>query len=168
MKELYLVRHAKSSWDDHSVPDHDRPLNKRGRRDAPYMSAWFAKKYGKPDLLITSTARRAQETADAFAAACGISEDSVVRTREIYQATVQDILDQIAWLATNEHERVMLIGHNPTLTYVLEALVKGDVNEMSTCSVAVIRFADASSWKDLHDGELVEFASPKHLDEHGD
>ncbi len=161
MKELVLIRHAKSSWDDLRMPDHDRTLNARGERDAPAMATWLSGKIEAPDMVIVSTATRARDTADKFIKAFGVSEDSVVRTRDVYEATVESLCDLIAWVPPNEAERVMVVGHNPTMTMMLDHLTTARVDNMPTCSIAVIRFPHAASWKELGAGELVLFATPK-------
>ena len=161
MKELVLIRHAKSSWDDLRVSDHDRPLNVRGERDAPFMATWLSSRIAVPDMVIVSTAVRARETADKFIKAMGISEDHVVRTRDVYEASVDSLLDTIAWVPPQEAERVMVVGHNPTMTMMLDRLTTERVDNMPTCSIAVIRFPEATSWKDLPNGELSLFATPK-------
>jgi len=166
MKELVLIRHAKSSWDDLRVPDHDRPLNTRGERDAPVMATWLSGQIQAPDMVIVSTAIRARDTADKFIKAMGVSEDHVVRTRDVYEATVDSLLDTIAWVPPQEAERVMVVGHNPTMTMMLDRLTTERIDNMPTCTVAVIRFPEATTWKDLPKGELAVFATPKGL--HGD
>ena len=163
MKELILIRHAKSSWDDLRVPDHDRPLNERGERDAPFMATWLSGQTSAPDMVIISTAIRARDTADKFIKAFGMSEDHVVRTRDVYEASVDTLMDQIAWLPPEDAERVMVVGHNPTMTMMLDHLTTERIDNMPTCSVAVIRFPDATSWKGLETGELTTFATPKKL-----
>jgi len=163
MRELILVRHAKSSWDDLRLSDHDRPLNERGRSDAPYVASWAASHVPPPGLMIVSTARRAQETADAFIAAYGLSSTAVEHTRDVYHATVESLLEVIAWVPDPAVERVMVVGHNPTMTMMLDHLTDQRIDNMPTCSMALIRFPQAESWKDLRDGDLVLFVTPKGL-----
>ena len=165
MKELILLRHAKSDWDDLRLPDHDRPLNARGERDAPKMALWLKSQIDAPDMVIVSTATRARDTADKFIKAFGISEDNVVRTRDVYQATVESLIDLLEWIPPADASSVMVVGHNPTMTMMIDALTSERIDNMPTCSAAVIRFADATSWKGLTNGTLALFATPKGLRE---
>jgi phosphohistidine phosphatase len=163
VRELIIIRHAKSSWDDPRVSDHERTLNDRGRKDAPVMASWLADHCKAPDLAIVSTAVRAQETAAYFIDAFGLTDNQVVHSKELYQASVEDVMDLVGWIPTEDMKRVMIVGHNPTLTMVVEHLVGPQVGDLSTCSVVVIRFPQAKSWKEIERGELVLFASPKKL-----
>ena len=163
MRELILIRHAKSSWDDISLPDHERTLNDRGKRDAPFMATWLSNQIKAPDMVITSTAVRARETADKFINAFGIEDRDVVVTRDVYEANVQDLLDLIAWVPQPDMERVMLVGHNPTMTHLLNHLSNAGIDNMPTCSVGVVEFPDADSWRQLGDGRLKFFERPKTL-----
>jgi len=161
MKEVILIRHAKSDWGNAALPDHERPLNARGMRDAPAMAAWLAQQHAAPDVVICSTAVRARDTADQFIAAFGLDHEKVVRTKDVYHADVQDILDLIAWIPKDDDRCVLLVGHNPTFTYVLNALAEMDMDNMPTCSIAIIQFPDATSWKALGKGHLATFMTPK-------
>ena len=117
MRTLYLIRHAKSSWDNPGLRDFNRPLNERGQRDAPLMAALIAKMGIKPDLIVSSPARRAITTAQYFADALGIADDDIVRNQEIYEAYPQEILRLISELP-EKSETVFMFGHNPTFTDV--------------------------------------------------
>nr|NIL98123.1 hypothetical protein [Planctomycetales bacterium]NIP70269.1 hypothetical protein [Planctomycetales bacterium] len=91
MKTLLLLRHAKSSWDDSALDDHDRPLNKRGKRDAPRMGQLLVQQDLVPDCILTSTARRARKTAEAVAKACG-GVVPLTEMPELYHATAEEIV----------------------------------------------------------------------------
>jgi phosphohistidine phosphatase len=165
VKELIIIRHAKSSWDDPLVRDHDRTLNERGRRDAPVMAKWLADHCKAPDLAIVSTAVRAQETSKYFLEAFGMDDAGVVHSKELYRATEDDVLDLLKWVPRADMKRVMIIGHNPTLTFLVDRLIGPDVGDLPTCAVVVIRFPHAKDWSKMERGELVLFASPKKLSE---
>ena len=133
MKTLLVLRHAKSSWSEPSLEDHDRPLKKRGRRDAPRMGALVLSAALMPELIVTSTARRARETALAVAEACGYR--GVVRLeRRLYEAAPGALLEVVQGLP-DELERVMIVGHNPTLE-LLVTILTGRSETMPTAALA--------------------------------
>ena len=143
MKTLFLIRHAKSSWDDATLADKDRPLNDRGRRDAPKMGERLAKREVKPDLILSSPAVRALSTAEIIAEKLDCRRTDIVVTERLYAADVDDLLDVIHHLG-DEVECVMLFGHNPELTELAHRL-SGEIARMPTCAVAEFTF-DAKSW----------------------
>lgn len=151
MKTLYLVRHAKSSWDNFGLRDHDRPLNHRGLRDAPKMGRMLAKMGVQPHLLVSSTAKRACTTAYFFAETFGIQENDVALESKIYEASVLEILQIISQLP-EDAPVVMLFGHNPTFTDVANRFTADDyIENVPTCGVVKIE-SSAPSWKELYEG----------------
>ena len=137
MKTLFLIRHAKSSWDDTALPDKDRPLGDRGRRDAPKMGKRLAKRDVKPDLILSSPARRALTTAEIVAKKLDYKLKDIVVDDRLYAGAVHDLLNVIHKVG-DKLERVMLFGHNPELTELAHRLralrsrpVSGDF-ELST------------------------------------
>lgn len=165
MKQLILIRHAKSNWDDLRQPDHERPLNDRGLRDAPKMATWLSTQVERPDFAILSTAVRVRDTAENFINVFSIPQENIVRTRDMYEAGLVELVDLIAWLPPASAERLMVIGHNPTMTLVADKFVGGGIDNMPTCTVAVIEFPKANTWKDLGEGKLLQFVRPKDLRE---
>jgi len=145
MKTLFLIRHAKSSWDDTTLPDKDRPLNDRGRRDAPKMGERLAKRDVKPDLILSSPAVRALRTAEIIAKKLDSRRNIVVNER-LYAVGAGDLLDVIHQIG-DKVERVMLFGHNPGLTELAHRL-SGEITHMPTCAVAEFTF-DAKSWSQI-------------------
>ena len=143
MKTLFLVRHAKSSWDNAALPDKERPLNDRGRRDAPKMGERLAKRDVKPDLILSSPAVRALSTAQIVAEKLDYRRKDIVVTERLYAAEVDDLLDVIRQLG-DELKCVMLFGHNPEFTELAHRL-SGEIDHMPTCAVAEFTF-DAKSW----------------------
>ena len=158
---LYLTRHAKSSWDDPGLPDHERPLNKRGERDAPRMGKRIAKRKDQPELIVSSPAVRAATTVKVIAKELGFKPSDVVIEERIYGADQQDMIEIIQQLDDN-FRRVMLIGHNPTLTDLLNELADCEIDNLPTCGIAVLGF-DLKKWKDLRVGRahLLDFDYPK-------
>lgn len=160
MKKLILVRHAKSSWDDPALPDHDRPLNDRGQRDAPKMGERLAKRGVLPDLILSSSAVRALTTAQIIAEKIGYDRKAIVVDRRIYGAQVSTLLYLIQEL-DDAHKQVMLFGHNPELTELAHRF-SDDIEDMPTCAVVELTF-DVKRWVDVVDSKPVEvrFDAPK-------
>src|SRR5690242_21738198 len=115
MKTLFLIRHAKSSWDDTALPDKDRPLNDRGKRDAPKMGKRLAKRDVKPDLILSSPAKRALTTAKIIAKKLEYKFTDIVVNDRLYAGAAHDLLNVIHRLG-DRPKRVILFGHNPELT----------------------------------------------------
>ena len=162
MKTLVLFRHAKSSWDDERLDDHDRPLAPRGDRDAPRMGKRLARRKLDPDLLLTSTALRARATADHLAAALGLARSRIRVERRIYLASPGELLQVIADLDDNLAS-VLLVGHNPGLTDLANMLLPSlRLDNLPTAGVVAIECA-AARWKDIDSAALTLgfFDSPK-------
>ena len=143
MKTLFLIRHAKSSWDDRTLSDKDRPLNDRGRRDAPKMGERLAKRRVKPDLILSSPATRALTTAEIIAKKLDYDGRNIVVNDRLYAVEADKLLDVIRQL-DDRAERVMLIGHNPELTELAHRLAS-KITHLPTCAVAEFAF-DSKSW----------------------
>ena len=150
MKRLYLVRHAKSSWEDAELPDFDRPLNKRGKKAAPKMGKRLKKQKARPDLIVSSPAVRAITTARVLAEALGYPLDSIVADDAVYHAGVDGLLAVVQ--GTDEAvESLMLFGHNPGFTDLARALTGDYIVNMPTCSVYCVDF-DVDSWSKVSRG----------------
>jgi phosphohistidine phosphatase len=162
MKTLLLMRHAKSDRDDPSLPDHERPLNKRGRRDSPRMGRLLHDEHLLPDLLITSDAVRARETAQAVAEAGGY-ERNIAASDRLYQAD-PDVYIEVLQRVPDSQERVMVIGHNPVLQEVVEQLT-AETADLPTAAIAQIELP-IERWQDLERatrGRLVRVWRPREL-----
>ena len=146
MKTLFLVRHAKSSRDDPTLPDKERPLNDRGRRDAPKMGERLAKQDVKPDLILSSPAVRALATAEIMAKKLDYKVKHIVVDERLYAAAPEDVLKVVRELG-GKPKRVMLFGHNPELAELAHRL-SSTITEMPTCAVAEFVF-DIRSWSDV-------------------
>ena len=133
MKSILVLRHAKSSRKDPDLTDHDRPLNKRGKRDAPSMGRLLKKENLVPDIIISSTAMRARATAEAVAKASGYKGD-ITFNRSLYAAGPQAYIDAMHDLP-DEYVRVLMVGHNPGLEELVEMLT-GEIHVLPTCSMA--------------------------------
>jgi phosphohistidine phosphatase len=161
MKTLLLLRHAKSSWDEPSLPDFDRPLAPRGQRDAPRIGRAFAQRGPEPELIVSSTALRARETVAAFAEAAGIKQNPEF-DGEIYGASSSALMSVIRRLPDSSRT-AMLVGHNPGFEDLLARLTASRL-PVPTCSLARIDF-NSESWSGIEDGEgeLVWQLNPKSL-----
>ena len=158
---LYLVRHAKSSWKDSSLSDKERPLNKRGRRNAPVMGRRLAEQIQVPDLVISSPANRARTTAGIICKALGIDDTEILINDQLYFSGSRGALGALE-MVEDQYHRVMLVGHNPTWTHLLNTLANTEIWNMPTCAVGVIGF-DMNSWKEVRHtaGELLGYGYPK-------
>lgn len=160
-KLLYLVRHAKSSWSDRSLSDRDRPLNKRGRRSAPDMGRRLAAQDHLPELIISSPARRAFSTARKIARELGYDRSEIMKDESLYFSGTGAMLDLLESL-DDSYQRVMIVGHNPAMTSLMNILSGSSIDNMPTCAVAVIEYPMAS-WSELRsaEGQLLAYDFPK-------
>lgn len=161
MKTVYLVRHAKSSWKKAHLSDIDRPLNSRGRRDAPFMGVLLNEKGIKPDLLISSPAKRAKKTAFAFAKALDYPKDRIEKNSTIYEASIADLFLVIRD-CHNDLDSIMLFGHNFSYTEFANLYAKPSLDNVRTTGVVAIEFR-VDQWKDIttENGEMLFFEYPK-------
>jgi phosphohistidine phosphatase len=143
---LLLVRHAKAAKGDAGVHDRDRPLDDRGRRDAPRMGKRLAQHEARPDLILSSPALRALETAQLIAEALGGKAADIQVDERLYASTPATLLDIIQSL-DDTLKRVMLVGHNPEMSELAHRFF-GEIDEMPTCSVAEFEFA-STTWADV-------------------
>ena len=150
MKHLILVRHAKSSWKNSEVEDHERPLAKRGERDAPYMAKVFRDKKLKVDLIISSTAVRALSTAQEFAKKLDYKKENILKSSELYLAELEELIDFVRNL-DDDRKTIMMFGHNPGFTWLANALTNGSIENVPTCGIVAIDFR-GSSWKEISNG----------------
>ncbi len=163
MRLLTLIRHAKSSWDNNTeLSDFERPLNARGRKDAPEMAERLATELEQPLKLVSSPALRAITTAQAFADALSIAHKDIHREPRIYEATPGTLLE-IVRAFDNRHHHVVMFGHNPGFSDFARLLVTDfPTIEMQTCAIATIELG-APSWSfvGLGDGKLRRYRYPK-------
>ena len=147
MKTLYLLRHAKSSWSFDDLSDQDRPLNDRGRDDAPTMGKALAKRRICPDLIVSSPAVRAMSTAALVARELQYAHDKIQIETGIYGADLDDLLAIIKALP-DAAGSALLVGHNPTITETVNALSPTSVNEMPTAAVVCLHF-ECDKWAEV-------------------
>jgi len=162
MKHLLVLRHAKSSWKEAGLADHDRPLNKRGARDAPAMGGLVMRENLVPDLILSSSAVRARSTALAVFDACA-NRCELRILRELYLAGPETYLRVLSAQA-GEHDRAMVVGHNPGIEELVEGLT-GVAEPMPTGALALVD-ARVARWSDADlDGgcRLVRSWRPRDL-----
>ncbi|MCP4541894.1 MAG: histidine phosphatase family protein [Chloroflexi bacterium] len=164
MKTLILIRHAKSSWKNAYLVDIDRPLNKRGKRDAPVMGKRLAEWESTPDLMISSPATRALTTAEIIAHEIEYTLEDIVVDERIYGADVADWF-QIIHDLDDGWDCVMCFGHNPGITDLFNQISSYYVNNVPTCGILKLVF-DVETWKDVGRVEPmdVHYDYPKKTD----
>lgn len=157
------MRHAKSSWSEEGLPDHDRPLSDRGKRDAPRMGKLILDLNLVPHRIISSTAKRARRTARKVAEACGFSNE-IMKESQLYEASITDWILVLSNVGDST-DRVLAIGHNPGIEEFLEKLI-GDYEPMPTAALAHVALP-IDRWAEFNgetQGELIGFWTPKELD----
>ena len=162
MKTLLILRHAKSSWQNPDLSDHDRPLNKRGLNDAHRMGKLLYDEDLLPDLILCSSAKRAQKTAELLIEASGYTGEFQV-SRDLY-AHYSEAYLMILSEMDNVYQSIMIVGHNPGLEELLNTLT-GEWHRMPTASLAEVALPidDWSILDDEIDGVLVNLWRPKEL-----
>ena len=162
-KTLLVMRHAKSDWGDETLADHERPLNRRGKRDAPRMGRLIRTRRLVPDLIVSSTAVRARKTAMKVAKACGYERGIELRA-ELYEASPEDCL-QVLRTTSVEADTVLLVGHNPGLEELVAQLT-GESHRFPTAALAQIGLA-ITSWRKCTSGlrgELRHLWRPREME----
>jgi phosphohistidine phosphatase len=153
------TRHAKSSWKHADLSDHDRPLNKRGKRDAPRLREHLKNEHLVPDAVISSTAIRARATAKAVAKASGYKRE-IIFNQSLYEAGPRAYFD-VLHVLSDDYDRVLIVGHNPGLEELVEMLT-GEIHIMPTCSLAHVKL-NVGTWLDTDyetKGKLVDMWQP--------
>jgi phosphohistidine phosphatase len=160
MKTLYLLRHAKSSWEDSSLPDCDRPLDARGERDAAKMSRRWSQWDKKPDLIVSSPSARAMATAKVVAQGLDYEARNISIDDRLYAATEATLIAVVEAL-DDKLDRVMLVGHNPGFAELARHF-DSRITHMPTCALAEFRF-EAMSWAGIGQARPVHTGvdSPK-------
>ena len=150
-RRLLVMRHAKSSWSDPTLADHDRPLNARGKRDALRAGQWLLEHRAAPDLIFTSTAKRARKTAKRVARVLGSAAPDIVTVRELYHAAPETYA---AWAASAPAnvETLLVIGHNPGMAFWVAQLA-GEIDAFPTAAIACVTLA-IDDWSEITAGTV--------------
>jgi phosphohistidine phosphatase len=163
VRQLLILRHAKSSWADSSKDDWHRPLNERGLRDAPRVGEWLRARSLVPDLIITSDAVRARTTAQAVATSAGYAQELIIEP-PLYLATPADVIEVLNRVPDEAARSVMIVGHNPGLEDVIEQLT-GETHGLPTAALVQLELP-IDSWKDVDlsiGATVVDTWQPKDL-----
>lgn len=150
MKTLYIVRHAKSSWDYPELTDFERPLNKRGLRDAPFMGKILKEMGILPELIISSPALRAYKTAKIISEEIGYQLEDIETSESLYEYGTKEAL-QIIQSVDDEINSLMIFGHNPTLTQLNNYLSNNRIDNIPTCGITSIIF-NVDKWNKIKTG----------------
>jgi len=161
MKTLLVVRHAKSSWTDLDLADHKRPLNGRGRRDAPYMASVAFEKEQSLDLLVSSPAKRAFTTAKHFRKVFGMNKEDLWKDQRLYLASPDEMLGVIQEIP-DEYNKIAIFSHNPGTTQLANLVSETNIENVPTCGVVKI-VSEAEHWCDVQpsNARLADFYYPK-------
>ncbi len=162
MKTLLMMRHAKSSWGSGVASDHERPLNKRGRKDAPVMASLLCNYDEVPELIVSSDAKRTCETLDLMLPVFEKfgAEPTVEIESSFYHAPASEWLEKLAEIS-DDYSSVMFLGHNPGAEEFVMHFESAH-HSMPTAAIACFRFED-DSWSDIEDGELADIWRPKEV-----
>jgi phosphohistidine phosphatase len=165
-KQLLIMRHAKSSWEDSGISDFERTLNRRGLKDAPRMAQFIAAQDCAPDLIASSSATRAKLTAELFVENCeGVEAEQLVLVEDFYHAPPRIYFEYLSKITDEEVETVMVIGHNPGLAEMVYRLSHSH-ETMPTAAIAHFHF-DIEKWNEISNlagAKLVNVWRPKELD----
>ncbi len=161
MKTVFFIRHAKSDWSDSTLSDHDRPLNNRGIRDAPFMAKVLKGKGYLPHQIVCSSANRAQSTALYFAKEFDVKVNDVLIQPKIYEAFPEQVLQVIQSL-NNDFSEIFIFGHNPAFTSILNNFTDDYIANLPTCGIGRV-MANIEQWSDFAytSGELKDIFYPK-------
>ncbi|MEH6656150.1 SixA phosphatase family protein [Leeuwenhoekiella marinoflava] len=160
MKTLYLIRHAKSSW-EFDLNDHERPLNDRGLDDASKMGAFIREKITMPQRIVSSGAVRAKTTALLYLKALGIPEEQLELSNELYDFNGTG-LDNFIRSCDDSIDRLMVFGHNNALTYWVNQYGDKSIDNVATAAFTQINF-DVERWEDVDQGKTTRYVKPKQL-----
>lgn len=161
MMNLFLCRHAKSSWSEPGLADKERPLNERGKNDAPLMGNILKNKQEFPDLIISSPAKRALKTAKLIAEKLDYKTKNIEVNKNLYMAGINEFKDVIS-LINKDHKNVMLFSHNYGITDFANYISNSDIQNIPTCGIVKISF-EFKIWQEIQNtkGNLQYFIYPK-------
>ncbi len=160
---LYLLRHAESASKQLNENDKDRPLSSRGIKEALMIGTYLFKQNTSLNIIMSSTAARALTTANLVADALKIDTDKISPQEDLYEASPRTLLQFISQL-DDDHQHVMCVAHNPSISYLAELFTKSEIGEMAPGGLSIIAF-EISSWKEVSqgNGELVRYVFPEML-----
>ncbi len=161
MKNVFVIRHAKSSWKDHSLRDIDRPLNERGLRDAPFMAKFLRSRWENIDLILCSPSVRTRLTSEIFCETYAMNPDDRQIEPSLYEAWVGDYYDIIKELS-KDAKNVLIFGHNPTVTVIAHQMGRSDISNVPTCGIVHL-VSTTSDWGsfDVSNTTVANYYFPK-------
>ncbi len=159
MKRLYVVRHSEASWDNKLLSDYERPLKKEGIHDAQQIGSYLYSKKYIPECILYSSAKRTTETAEIIYNNFNNNSIGLVNHKLLYGASVEDTLDIVR--AITNYESIMFVGHNPSITMLINEISDAKIDHVPTSGTAVIDFESNDDIR--NSGKLVEFVYPKKL-----
>ena len=161
MKTLVLIRHAKSDWNDPSLRDFDRPLNERGKRDAPVMAQRLLDRGLRIGAILSSPARRAAKTARVFAEAAGIKKDKIIYLEELYLAEPEAFYRAVEQ-APDKKDCIAVFSHNPGITEFANEMTDARIDNIPTCGMFAVR-VNTGTWESFRaaEKEFLFFDYPK-------
>jgi phosphohistidine phosphatase len=162
-KHLYLLRHAEAASKEARQDDKTRELAQAGVKDSLHMGAWFREQNFHFDLLASSSAVRAEQTASLVAEGMKLDHPRILLEDVLFDASVRQFLDYVNNIE-DAYQHVLIVGHNPVISYLAEYLTKADMGDMVAGSVAIIKF-DKNSWRDVGEetGHLVNYVTPERV-----
>jgi len=163
MKKITFLRHAKSDWKIPELMDFERPLNKRGKKDAPEMGKRMEKIKERPQLIMLSAAERTKETIQLFSQQAGWKEIEKNEKEWLYLASPQEYIKSVEKL-DNHIDHICFCGHNPSITSVINHFSGENLVNVPTCGLAIIEF-DVDSWESIsqYSGTLIHYDYPKNI-----
>ena len=162
MKSLYIIRHAKSSWGNFSLPDFERPLNERGEKDAPVMAKRLLKKNTSIDLFVSSPAKRALKTCKLFCKEFNVTEEAILVVEKLYHAS-SEIFYKVVREIDDKYEHVAIFSHNPGISEFVNSLhTNVTIDTMPTCAIFAVSI-DCTNWNQFESAQkkFILFDYPK-------
>lgn len=159
-KTLYLLRHAEAAAKESRQDDKSRDLTQTGVKDSLHTGAWFQQNNTHWDLIVSSSALRAEQTANLLAEGMKLEHPRILLEDVLYEASVRQFLEYVNNIEEAYHH-VLIVGHNPAISYLAEYLTKADIGDMSPCSAVIIKF-DFNSWKQVSEntGAMERYVTP--------
>ncbi len=163
MKTLYIARHAKSSWNYPDLKDHDRPLLEKGKKRTRKVINFLKNEQVQPEIILSSTARRAAETATYFASGCGVGPENLVFEAALYHAGREELFRYLAHVS-NQIQSLMIVGHNPAMTNFANHFLRDPIDWLPTSAVVGLQI-DTPDWSGIASAacELRFIAIPKSM-----
>ena len=147
IRTLFLVRHSRAAESSEGEKDFDRELTSKGKMDARHLGKYLFTNFGNPNVILSSEANRAHETAELISEQLKFDTEKITLHSEMYEASIRILLEVVNSL-NSEFESALLVGHNPSISYLCEYLTKSDFNHISTGGVVVLEFKDLA-WKEV-------------------